>query len=154
MTSNPSLANWVQTQMKAIYAPDPHTQADLQSVLDDSFSPDADIQVDGASMTLDDFKGSVESHRGGTANISLSSDPEEFKVVHTAGQSGADSTVSGKMTLVRTHPWLVRAAPAQTSTEITFDAQVASNPKPQIVQLVQKSVHKPVQVHLAPVRNL
>ncbi|KAF8183879.1 hypothetical protein K438DRAFT_1838772 [Mycena galopus ATCC 62051] len=127
--SSSSLIDWTTSQFTALYvAKQESSPADATSDLTlglSAFAPDAEIHLNHTHVDQAKFREFVE------------------------GRRAAGSIVAGKLTLVRTHPFLIRAAPMKTSTVISFSAKIKqSGDKPQIVQLFQTSADKPVQITL------
>ncbi|KAJ7777569.1 hypothetical protein DFH07DRAFT_797263 [Mycena maculata] len=156
------LTDWTKAQFSALYAPtnvqDPeHAPVDqaaqLQTDFDATFSPDADIRLNHTVVDREKFKEFVKSRRSLTAQVECR--PEDLiETPVEGGNAEAGSIVAGKVTLVRTYPFRIRAAAAKTSTVIIFSAKIQPNPKPQIVQLFQTSVDKSFQINLPTARHV
>ncbi|KAJ7817847.1 hypothetical protein B0H14DRAFT_3148047 [Mycena olivaceomarginata] len=150
-----SLIDWTTSKISALYASqhssdeDAHTDtaAQLKTDLDAIFAPDAEIHLNHALVDREKFKEFVESRRSGTTQVEFQ--PEDLiETPVEDGNSDAGSIVAGKITLVKTHKFRIRAAPAKTTTIISFSAKIKQNPEPQIVQLFQTSVDRPFKVTL------
>ncbi|KAJ7468587.1 hypothetical protein FB451DRAFT_1400953 [Mycena latifolia] len=147
------LLDWTKTQLTALYAPQtnaPHAgdeAAQLNAAVDAAFAPDAEIHLNHTRVDRAAFRAFVEGRRGGVTDVECN--PEDLiETPVEEGNAEAGSIVAGKLTLVRTHKFRIRAAPAKTSTVISFSAKIMQKPSPQIVQLFQTSVDKPFQVVL------
>ncbi|KAF7326878.1 hypothetical protein MVEN_02581700 [Mycena venus] len=148
-----SLIDWTASQISGLYAPQHTSGANAAQLtktpLDlSAFAPDAEIHLNHTRVDLDKYREFVESQRAGATEVECK--PEDL--IETPVEEGnpeAGSIVAGKATLVRTYPFLLRAAPMQTSTVISFSAKILNkDSKPQIVQLFQTTADKPVQVNL------
>jgi len=151
--SSSSLIDWTTSQISALYAPQPHASAEnaaqLTTSLDTAFAPDAEIHLNHTRVDREKFREFVESRRAGTTEVECKPEDLIETPVMEEGNTDAGSIVAGKATLVHTHPFLIRAAPAKTSTVISFSAKIQQrDSKPQIVQLFQTSANKPFQVTL------
>ncbi|KAJ7145864.1 hypothetical protein C8R44DRAFT_863707 [Mycena epipterygia] len=153
MSSPPALADWMKSQLTALYAPPsvvPPTDdvaAQLSIAVDAAFAPDAEIRLNHALVDRTAFREFVQSRRaaGGTTEVVCSSE-DLIEAAVDEGDVEAGTIVAGKVTLVRTHKFRIRAARAKTRTVIVFSAKILQNPDPQIVQLFQTSVDKPFEV--------
>ncbi|KAK7055169.1 hypothetical protein R3P38DRAFT_2845556 [Favolaschia claudopus] len=138
------LIDWTAAQLSALYSPK-HTAPNESPKLDldlSAFAPDAEIRLNHAKVELKkEFLAFVESRRSVTAGVECQMDD----VVETAVEEGNDAVrlrlavelirrsqlngaqagkiVAGKATLVRTHPFLMRAAPMKTQTILIFSAK-------------------------------
>ncbi|KAJ6542635.1 hypothetical protein B0H19DRAFT_1267870 [Mycena capillaripes] len=144
----------IVSHISALYAPhhasaNAHVDdaAQLSTELDAAFAPDAEIHLNHARVDREKFKEFIASRRSGTTQVECK--PEDLiETPVEDGNADAGSIVAGKATLIKTHPFLIRAAPAKTTTVISFSAKIQPKPKPQIVQLFQTSVDQPFKVTL------
>ncbi|KAJ7145867.1 hypothetical protein C8R44DRAFT_863710 [Mycena epipterygia] len=151
-----TLTDWTKSQLSTLYGPqsDSHTEnaaAQLGTALDAAFAPDAEIYLNHTPVDREKFREFAEEQRAGTTEIECK--PEDFIETPVDEGDAEWSIVAGKMTLIRTHKFRIRAAPAKTRTVISFSAKILKNPKPQIVQLFQTSANKPFEVVLPTVRQ-
>ncbi|KAJ7141864.1 hypothetical protein C8R43DRAFT_1131170 [Mycena crocata] len=150
------LVDWTRTQISALYTPQKahgHENAEiddaaqLQNALDATLAPNAEIQLEDTPVDHAKFRDFVQSRR--TAASEVECKPEDLKETPVEeGNAEAGSIVEGKVAMVRTHGFRIRAAPAKTSTVISFRAKVVPGPQPRIVQLIQTSEDKPFPIHL------
>ncbi|KAJ7482317.1 hypothetical protein B0H11DRAFT_1219404 [Mycena galericulata] len=157
-----SLTDWTKAQFSNLYAPssvqspaDAHIDdaARLQAALDETFAPDAEIYLNHVVVDREALRAFVESRRSKTAAVECTPEDLIERPVEE-GNAEAGSIVAGKVTLVRTHPFRIRAAAAKTSTVISFSAKIKQTPKPQIVQLFQTYVDKSFQINLPTPRHV
>jgi hypothetical protein len=141
-----SLIDWTTSQISALYAPQ-HSAANahvdaaaqLTTDLDAAFAPDAEIHLNHAVVDREKFREFVQSRR--SAKTQVECKPEDLietpveegnaevrpvvsrtsNLLTVAAQAG--SIVAGKATLIKTLPFLIRAAPAKTTTVLSFSAK-------------------------------
>ncbi|KAJ7279130.1 hypothetical protein C8J57DRAFT_1305638 [Mycena rebaudengoi] len=148
--------SWIQSQFSSLYIQSSPENDKIESAasLDTAFSPDAEIHLNHVRVERAAFAEYVGSRRGGGADVTMEFKPEDLVETQVdADDAQSDAIVAGKITLVRTHKFRIRAAPAKTSTVILFSARIKRNPNAQIVQLFQTSVDKPFQVNLSAVHH-
>ncbi|KAJ6468975.1 hypothetical protein DFH09DRAFT_1381062 [Mycena vulgaris] len=157
------LVDWTKSQISSLYAPQTKHPGDetaqlnsdtahLTTELDAAFAPDAEIYLNHTRVDRAAFRDFIESRRAGTTEVECK--PEDLiEAPVEEGNPEAGSIVAGKATLIRTHKFRIRAAPAKTSTVLAFSVKIVKNPKPQIVQMFQTAVDKPFQVVLPTVRH-
>ncbi|KAJ7656683.1 hypothetical protein B0H17DRAFT_1098129 [Mycena rosella] len=154
-----TLIDWTKSHITNLYAPHAENSGtdeavQLQTDLDAAFAPDAEIRLNHTLVDREKLKAFVASRRAGKVSTEVECKPEDLiEAPVEEGNAEAGSIVAGKVTLIRTHKWRIRAAPAKTSTVILFSAKIMQKPSPQIVQLFQTSVDKPVQIVLPTVRH-
>ncbi|KAJ7619429.1 hypothetical protein FB45DRAFT_930771 [Roridomyces roridus] len=153
MTSSSSFTEWTKTQFTALYASGVNEENNptdkLDSILDATFSSDVEIHLNHVAVDLDKFKEFVERRLSKTAQLECS--PEDLIETPVEDDNpDAGSIVAGKVTLVRTFPFRIRAAPAKTSTVIMFSAKIKHD---RIVQLFQTTADKSFRINLSGARN-
>ncbi|KAJ7160806.1 hypothetical protein C8R46DRAFT_1038036 [Mycena filopes] len=153
-----TLADWTAAQLTALYAP-PDNGTDEKATADaafaSTFAPDAEIFLNHARVGAAELRAFVEARRAGAAFECKSEDLVQGPVATGEEEAEADADagttiVAGTATLVRTHKFRIRAAPAQTRTVIVFSARIKETPTRQIVQLFHTAVDKPFKVNLHP----
>ncbi|KAJ6570712.1 hypothetical protein B0H10DRAFT_2237735 [Mycena sp. CBHHK59/15] len=137
--------------LRALLAPTDLPAAQISGALDAAFASDAEIYLNHALVDRETFREYVSGERaaGGHGRTEVECKSEDL----TETEADGASIVAGKMTLVHTHNFRIRAAPARNSTVIVFSAKIRKSPTPQIVQLFQTSVDKPFQINLPTVRQ-
>ncbi|KAJ7145857.1 hypothetical protein C8R44DRAFT_756054, partial [Mycena epipterygia] len=118
----------------------------LSTAVDAAFAPDAEIRLNHALVDHTAFREFMRSRcaAGGTTEVEEGHD--EVRSVRTVLALSAGSIVAGKVVLLRTHKFRIRATHAKMCTVIVFSTKIMKNPSPQIVQLFQASVDKPFEV--------
>ncbi|KAF7373406.1 hypothetical protein MSAN_00550200 [Mycena sanguinolenta] len=142
-----SLTDWIIAQFSALYAPQQQYSNDDATPLS-AFAPDAEFHLNHTRVDNEKFKEFVEARRAVTSGVECKAE-DLIETPVEEGNAEAGSIVAGRATLVRTHPFLIRAAPMKTTTVISFSAKIKQiGDKPQIVELFQTSADKPVQITL------
>ncbi|KAJ7938186.1 hypothetical protein B0H13DRAFT_1851643 [Mycena leptocephala] len=94
-------------------------ESKLTTDLDAAFAPDAEIHLNHAVIDREKFREFVQSRR--SAKTQVECKPEDLiETPVEEGNTEAGSIVAGKATLIKTLPFLIRAAPAKTSTVISL----------------------------------
>ncbi|KAJ6476192.1 hypothetical protein C8R45DRAFT_1009172 [Mycena sanguinolenta] len=146
-SSSSSLTDWIIAQFSVLYASQQQHSDDGATPLS-AFAPDAEIHLNHTRADLEKFKEFVEGRRAVTSGVECKAE-DLIETPVEEGNVEAGSIVAGRATLVRTHPFLIRAAPMKTTTVISFSAKIKQNGgKRQIVELFQTSADKPVQIAL------
>ncbi|KAJ7223124.1 hypothetical protein GGX14DRAFT_557697 [Mycena pura] len=152
------LLDWTATRICALYAA--HDAAQLDADLDATFAPDAEFHMNHVCVDRATFAASLPGRAAGTTTkVDVECSPEDLIEAPVAADnpeaSGfvAGSIVAGKVTVVRTHPWRIRAAHAKSRIVIVFSVKIEKNPQPQIVQLFQTSASKPFPIVFPTVRQ-
>ncbi|KAJ7147382.1 hypothetical protein C8R46DRAFT_548278 [Mycena filopes] len=154
-----TLADWTAAQLTALYASpdnDAEDKAATDAAFAATFAPDAEIYLNHARVGAAELREFVETRRAGAAFECKSEDLVQGPVSTVTGEEeeaeadAGTTIVAGTATLVRTHKFRIRAAPAQTRTVIVFSARIKETPTRQIVQLFHTAVDKPFKVNLHP----
>ncbi|KAJ7239972.1 hypothetical protein B0H12DRAFT_1135435 [Mycena haematopus] len=148
--SSSSHIDWITAQFSALYAPkqqnsDGDDDATQPATPLSAFAPDAEIHLNHTRVDHAKFREFVEGRRAVTTGVECKTED----LIEAVIEAGSESIVAGKATLWRTHPFKMRAAPMKTSTVIIFSAKIKQNGgRPQIVELLQTSADRPVQITL------
>ncbi|KAJ6570707.1 hypothetical protein B0H10DRAFT_1025883 [Mycena sp. CBHHK59/15] len=123
MSMSTPLAKWATSHLSALYSPPTGlAAAQISGALDAAFAPDAEIYLNHALVDRETFREYVSGERaaGGHGRTEVECKSEDL----TETEADGASIVAGKMTLVHTHNFRIRAAPARNSTVIVFSANI------------------------------
>ncbi|KAK7055174.1 hypothetical protein R3P38DRAFT_2845583 [Favolaschia claudopus] len=143
-----SLVDWTISKFSGLYErgeTEDFTQ--LDSDMDGIFANGAEINLNDEKIDLPKFKEFVASRWSalGTTEVQYKAEELTEKPVEE-GNPNAGSIVEGKINVLRKLKIRIRAAPAKTSTVISFRAKIQTDPQPRIVQLSQTTEDKAVPI--------
>jgi len=149
-----TLTSWVQTLLTALYESSSTTQpSEFQSSFDAVFSSGAQFFVNYEPVARDAFKEDMEKRAFAATRISVEW-KEVMEVAKADNNAHGIGTVAGCIVITRSMKFRIRAAPAQSNTNIVFIAKVERDPTIQsgdprrIVHIHQASVDKAAPIHL------
>ncbi|KAF7320983.1 hypothetical protein HMN09_00185100 [Mycena chlorophos] len=159
MSSTNSLITWTITHLTDLYSrpdtPEPTGEAQphvdlttqLNTNLDASLAPDAELWLNHRRVSRAEFAEFLGKGRGLTKKGEVECKNEDcIESLVEEGKPEEGSVVAGTATIVHTHPWRIRAAPAKTRVVVVFSAKIQKNPEPQIVQLFHTWASKPFPI--------
>ncbi|KAJ7073268.1 hypothetical protein B0H15DRAFT_806855 [Mycena belliarum] len=171
-TTNADLIAWTKTQFTDMYDPshasrplppsDPSpakqaaaSEAQLNAVLEAAIAPDAEIYLNHARVDRAAFGAWAAARRGFNTEVQCAEDGLLARPVEE-GDDAKGTIVAGTLTLVRTHAFRIRAAPARTRTVLVFSARIVregEGAQPRIAQLFQTAVDRPFRIVMPTVRH-
>ncbi|KAF7297211.1 hypothetical protein MIND_00954200 [Mycena indigotica] len=153
-----SLVNWTTTRLSELYAapePEPTGKAtehvdratQLSSLLGTTFAPEAEIYLNHKRVEQAAFADFLNQGRALTTRDEVQCNNEDCVETPLDQENPeAGSIVAGTATVIHTHPWRIRAAPAKTRIIIVFSAKITKSPEPRIVQLFHTWASKPFPI--------
>ncbi|KAJ7058096.1 hypothetical protein C8F01DRAFT_1149526 [Mycena amicta] len=161
-----TLVEWTTARLTSLWGPaspeptgEPQEHVDratqLHTALDATFSPDAEFFLNHTRVERAAFADFLGKGRATTTTDQVDCKNEDcIETLVDEGNPDAGSIVAGTATIVHTHPWRIRAAPAKTRIVVVFSARINKSPQPQIVQLFHTWASKPFPIVMPHQHNI